>query len=416
MKMVKSRHRLLLTGTPIQNNLHEMWSLYDYTCPGEEGEREGCFFFFFVSFNFLCVMNLGLLGTSRDFKREFENPIKAGSSSPPSSSLPPFSSPPPSFLSLLGSHKKATPREVELGRELATQLRQVIAPHFLRREKAEVFKTGREGTPVKEGGKEGEDKENGGEGNGVCTPTSGRRRKKTPGKSGGKKKKKMLSLDCHKNDFIVWVKLTETQRSLYRDFLGSDLVKTTLNSSKSPLAAITVLKKICNHPLLLHRQMTSLGGVALPSYLPASFDSSFLGRQEEEGASSSTGDENGNSPPSHKTKQEEYDFLLSLSGKLGFLARLLLQLKKEGQRPVVFSSSVRTLDMINAVLKHLGLSCLRIDGSVKKPSERQERIDHFNQNPEDYFCFLLTTQVGKGKRKRGSFFFFFEKFCLIFSF
>ena len=254
-----------------------------------------------------------------------------------------------------------------------------------------------EGTPVKAG------KENGaGTPVKVCTPTSAsKRRKKTPGKSGGKKKKKGLSLDCHKNDFIVWVKLTETQRSLYRDFLGSDLVKTTLNSSKSPLAALTVLKKICNHPLLLHRQMTSLGGVALPSYLPASFDSSFLGGREAGSSSSSSSSSPSSSPtkdeddssPSFKTKQEETDFLLSLSGKLGFLSRLLIQLKQEGQRVVVFSLSVRTLDMIDAVLKHLKLTSLRIDGSVRKPSERQERIDQFNQNPDDYFCFLLTTQV-----------------------
>ena len=336
----------MLTGTPIQNNLHEMWSLYDYACPG-------------------------LLGSSRDFKREYENPIKAG------------------------SHKKATQREVELGTALAAKLREVIDPHFLRREKAVVFKQD-EGTPTTS-----------------STPISSKRKKKTP-KSGGKKKK--LTLNCHKNDFIVWVKLSETQRNLYRDFLGSDTVKEMLNSTKSPLAALTVLKKICNHPLLLHQKMSTLGNMALPSYLPASFDSSFFGAKGESPSSESPFSSDSSScsspdssssttssssecsaapPPSpSRTKEEETEFLLSLSGKLGFLARLLVQLKKENQRVVVFSLSVRTLDMIDAVLRHLNLSRLRIDGSVRKPSERQERIDRFNNNPDEHFCFLLTTQVG----------------------
>ena len=37
----------------------------------------------------------------------------------------------------------------------------------------------------------------------------------------------------------------------YRQFLDSDAVNVALNTSKSPLTAIVVLKKICNHPYLL---------------------------------------------------------------------------------------------------------------------------------------------------------------------
>lgn len=35
VKMVQARHRLLLSGTPIQNNVLELWSLFDYLMPGE---------------------------------------------------------------------------------------------------------------------------------------------------------------------------------------------------------------------------------------------------------------------------------------------------------------------------------------------------------------------------------------------
>ena len=42
-----------------------------------------------------------------------------------------------------------------------------------------------------------------------------------------------------------------SQVHAYRQFLDSDAVNVALNTSKSPLTAIVVLKKICDHPYLL---------------------------------------------------------------------------------------------------------------------------------------------------------------------
>ena len=33
LRQITSRHRLLLTGTPIQNNLHELWALLNFLYP-----------------------------------------------------------------------------------------------------------------------------------------------------------------------------------------------------------------------------------------------------------------------------------------------------------------------------------------------------------------------------------------------
>ena len=33
-KRIKATHRLILTGTPIQNNVLELWSLFDFLMPG----------------------------------------------------------------------------------------------------------------------------------------------------------------------------------------------------------------------------------------------------------------------------------------------------------------------------------------------------------------------------------------------
>ena len=36
-KQLKTPHRIILTGTPIQNNLKELWSLFDFVFPGRLG-------------------------------------------------------------------------------------------------------------------------------------------------------------------------------------------------------------------------------------------------------------------------------------------------------------------------------------------------------------------------------------------
>lgn len=50
IKSVRGEHRIALTGTPIENKLIELWSIFDFVIPG-------------------------LFGSSRDFLRDYENPI-----------------------------------------------------------------------------------------------------------------------------------------------------------------------------------------------------------------------------------------------------------------------------------------------------------------------------------------------------
>lgn len=50
MKTINCNHRLILSGTPIQNNVLELWSLFDFLMPG-------------------------FLGTEKQFQARFGKPI-----------------------------------------------------------------------------------------------------------------------------------------------------------------------------------------------------------------------------------------------------------------------------------------------------------------------------------------------------
>lgn len=90
-KKLKTRHRIILSGTPIQNNLTELWSLYDFVFPGR-------------------------LGTLPVFQIQFSIPIR------------------------LGGYANAGNMEVQTAYKCACILRDLIAPYMLRRIKADVAK------------------------------------------------------------------------------------------------------------------------------------------------------------------------------------------------------------------------------------------------------------------------------------
>ncbi|KAJ2768179.1 DNA repair protein rhp26, partial [Coemansia nantahalensis] len=88
-KRLDTRHRLLVTGTPIQNNLTELWSLFDFIFPGR-------------------------LGTLPVFTNQFAVPIT------------------------LGGYASANPLQVRAAYRCACILRDLIEPHLLRRLKRDV--------------------------------------------------------------------------------------------------------------------------------------------------------------------------------------------------------------------------------------------------------------------------------------
>ncbi|RLN06101.1 hypothetical protein BBJ28_00004669 [Nothophytophthora sp. Chile5] len=92
-KQLRTVHRVILTGTPIQNRLRELWSLFDFVYPGR-------------------------LGTLPTFDDEFVLPIRAG------------------------GYATATKMQVLMAYKCALALKDLIRPFLLRRTKQEVLTDG----------------------------------------------------------------------------------------------------------------------------------------------------------------------------------------------------------------------------------------------------------------------------------
>lgn len=71
--------------------------------------------------------------------------------------------------------------------------------------------------------------------------------------------------------------------------------------------------------------------------------------------------------------------LVSCSGKLELLDRMLHKLKEGGHRVLLFSQMTSMLDLLEEYLIYSGMKYQRLDGGTKA-TERQSRIDAFNRS------------------------------------
>ncbi|XP_027874987.1 DNA excision repair protein ERCC-6-like [Xiphophorus couchianus] len=294
---IPSKNRILLTGTPVQNNLREMWTLFDFACQGT------------------------LLGTAKTFKTEYENPITRA------------------------REKDATPGEKALGCRMSENLMTLIKPYFLRRTKSEVQKKktgGKEANPEPDNHQYPQDQ-----------PTSGA----------------VMPKLTRKNDLIVWTYLSAVQEDIYRQFISLDHIKELLMTTKSPLAELNILKKLCDHPRLLSANAIAQLGL----------DQNPQGENHETDVKS--------------IANISDETLISESGKLVFLLALLERLREEGHRTLVFAHYRTVLDILERILGNRGFKLLRLDGTITQITEREQLISRF-QKDKRYSVFLLTTQVG----------------------
>jgi SNF2 family DNA or RNA helicase len=176
LRGVRTRRTLLLSGTPIQNNLEEMWALMDLVAPA-------------------------VLGDQREFKDRFQKRIVAGSA------------------------RDATARERTVGAAAAQEMRRLMTPYFLRREKRSVLggASAAAAGMTESGGAAAE------EAVAAAAAAAAAVASAAP---------QVPSLG-HKHDLIVWVKLTAPQRRLYLTFLSSASVRNALNKVRGCVSVTT---------------------------------------------------------------------------------------------------------------------------------------------------------------------------------
>ena len=90
---------------------------------------------------------------------------------------------------------------------------------------------------------------------------------------------------------------------------------------------------------------------------------------------------------------EATEDIVSASGKMMMLDRLLPHLQANDHRVVLFSQYTRTLDIIEDYLQLRGYKYTRLDGSTHRVN-REVRITQFNRTGSSMFIFLLSTRAG----------------------
>ncbi|KAJ0984869.1 hypothetical protein J5N97_003225 [Dioscorea zingiberensis] len=85
--------------------------------------------------------------------------------------------------------------------------------------------------------------------------------------------------------------------------------------------------------------------------------------------------------------------LLDFSGKMQLLDKMMVKLKEQGHRVLIYSQFQHMLDLLEDYLSYRKWNYERIDGKVSG-AERQIRIDRFNAKNSTRFCFLLSTRAG----------------------
>ncbi|XP_043696234.1 CHD3-type chromatin-remodeling factor PICKLE [Telopea speciosissima] len=97
--------------------------------------------------------------------------------------------------------------------------------------------------------------------------------------------------------------------------------------------------------------------------------------------------------PEIEDSDEAYRQLLDSSGKLQLLDKMMVKLKEQRHRVLIYTQFQHMLDLLEDYCTYKKWQYERIDGRVGG-ADRQIRIDRFNAKNSSRFCFLLSTRAG----------------------
>ncbi|XVF89383.1 hypothetical protein PTKIN_Ptkin19aG0125900 [Pterospermum kingtungense] len=157
-----------------------------------------------------------------------------------------------------------------------------------------------------------------------------------------------------KKELILRVELSSKQKEYYKAILTRNYQILTRRGGAqiSLINVVMELRKLCCHPYMLE-------GVE----------------------------------PDIEDANEAHKQLLESSGKTQLLDKMMVRLKEQGHRVLLYSQFQHMLDLLEDYCTYKNWLYERIDGKVGG-AERQIRIDRFNAKNSSRFCFLLSTRAG----------------------
>ncbi|KAK1550249.1 hypothetical protein Q3G72_016142 [Acer saccharum] len=156
-----------------------------------------------------------------------------------------------------------------------------------------------------------------------------------------------------KKELILRVELSSKQKEYYKAILTRNYEILTQGGAQVSLINVVMeLRKLCCHPYMLE-------GVE----------------------------------PDIEDPNESLRQLLESSGKLHLLDKMMVKLKEQGHRVLIYTQFQHMLDLLEDYCTFKKWKYERIDGKVAG-AERQIRIDRFNAKNSSRFCFLLSTRAG----------------------
>uniref|UniRef100_A0A2S2N6T6 DNA repair and recombination protein RAD54-like n=2 Tax=Schizaphis graminum TaxID=13262 RepID=A0A2S2N6T6_SCHGA len=149
-----------------------------------------------------------------------------------------------------------------------------------------------------------------------------------------------------KSEQVLFCRLTEEQKKMYRGYLeNSDIISEITNGNCKVFVGISRLRTICNHPDIFQTNL----------------ETGAFGYWKK-------------------------------SGKMIVVEALLKMWKKQGHRVLLFTQSVKMLNIFQKFIIEQNYTYLKLEGSTSIGS-RQPIINKFNKDPS-IFVMILTTKVG----------------------
>lgn len=204
-----------------------------------------------------------------------------------------------------------------------------------------------------------------------------------------------------KTNRVHYCHLNKAQGTIYRDYIASarealDIRAAGGKPSKSTSNVMMQLRKAALHPLLFRNnypddRLRKMARDIMKEPQYKNNDQQLIFEDMEVMNDLELSRLCSNFPKTlgkHALKKQEW----MDSGKIDAFKELLMDMKENGDRVLVFSQFTQVLDILEMVLTTMDMGYLRIDGSTPVEA-RQDLIDQYHAE-EDILVFLLSTKAG----------------------